>query len=191
MNEKTYPNDTIKTISEFLFLETPVEAVDIALVFGNDTVSTMEDVAKMYNLGLIKEGIILSGHSAGKDKVPECLRFYEKGSELGIPKDFMTIECDSTNTKENLANSLELINKLYPNTSSIMFIAKAFVTRRIEMTARALSYPANIKYVYYPTLDERNISKHIWWNYPEATKRVLEEIKRISDYTLKGDLKLY
>ena len=187
---KKYPNETIQRISEFLFLETPVETVDIALVFGNDTISTMEDVAKMYKLGLIKKGIILSGHSAGKDKIPECIRFYEKGVELGIPKDFMLTECDSTNTKENLENSLEIIQEIFPEVTSIMFVAKAFVTRRIEMTARALNYPKDIKYLYYPTLDERNIGKYIWWQYPNATERVLEEIGRISKYTLKGDLKI-
>lgn len=186
-----YPNDTVKTISEFLFLETQTEAVDLALVFGNDTVETMEEVAKMYKLGLIKKGIILSGHSASKDKTPECIRFYEKGLELGIPKDFMLTECDSTNTKENLEYSLKIIKEVFPEITSIMFVAKAFVTRRIEMSARALNYPETIKYLYYPTLDERKIGKNCWWKYPEATERVLEELARISKYTLKGDLKIY
>jgi hypothetical protein len=50
--------------------------------------------------------------------------------------------------------------------------------------------PNDIEYYFLSTLDERNIAKDGWWKDEIATKRVLEEVGRISQYTLKGDLKL-
>ena len=60
------------------------------------------------------------------------------------------------------------------------------------MTVQAF-YPSNINYVYYPIVDVKgkNIGKDSWWSSEESIKRVLEELRRISEYTLKGDLALF
>lgn len=74
-----------------------------------------------------------------------------------------------------------------------MFVAKAFVTRRIAMTAKNL-YPDFVQTYYLPTVDDTETGKNIrsdnWWINDAAKKRVFKEIKRIAEYTIKGDLKL-
>lgn len=190
-----YPNDTIEAITNFLFLESdPLKPCEIAIVFGNDYVETMLTVKALLDQGLIKDKIVLTGHSANKDKIPEAIRFYEYGVKLGIPENIMLIEPNATNTLENLLFSKQVIEKKYKklkDIESIMFIAKAFVMRRIQMTAYSL-YPENTDYIYCPIVDKagRNIGRDCWWKSEVATKRVLEEIRRIAEYTLKGDLLL-
>ncbi|MCI8626011.1 MAG: YdcF family protein [Lachnospiraceae bacterium] len=190
-----YPNSTIEAISNLLFLETPITPCEIAIVFGNDYVGTMDEVKNLWGKGMIKNKIILSGHSAKKDKKPEAIRFMEYGLQIGLPKERMLLETEATNTLENLLYSRKLIETELGNLSSIksiMFVAKAFVCRRIQMTIQAI-YPSKIDYVYYPVVDVkgRNIGKDCWWETEEAIKRVLEELRRISEYTLKGDLSLF
>ena len=55
------------------------------------------------------------------------------------------------------------------------------------MTAKKF-LPTNIKYYFSPVIDERNIKKENWWKDEVAKTRVLEELRRIGEYTLKGDL---
>lgn len=190
-----YPNSTIEAISNLLFLETPIISCDIAIVFGNDYVETMDEVKNLWERGMIKNKIILSGHSAKKDKKPEAIRFKEYGLQIGLSEESMLLELEATNTLENLLYSREIIEKElcdFSKIKSIMFVAKAFVCRRIQMTVQAF-YPSNINYVYYPIVDVKgkNIGKDSWWSSEESIKRVLEELRRISEYTLKGDLALF
>lgn len=189
-----YPNSTIESISELLFLETKISPSDLAIVLGNDYIKTMEHVHKLYQNHFINK-IIITGHSAQRNKIPEAKRFFDYGLELGIPESSMILEPNATNSLENLKFTKEIIeNSLggFDHIKSILFIAKAFVCRRIEMTARALHYPPNIQYMFYPTVDleGRNIGKYNWWKSETATKRVLEELQRIAVYTLKNDLAL-
>lgn len=190
-----YPNDTIKAISEFLFKETTISTCDLAIVFGNEYVDTMIHVKQLFDEGRIKQAI-LTGGSANNDREPEAIRFYRKGLELGIPPDKMVIESCATNTKENLEYSKRIIvTELggFEKYLSIMFIAKAFVCRRIEMTARALNYPENSNYQYYPIVDHDglNIGKHTWWYTQPAQDRVVSELQRIATYIQKGDLSIF
>jgi len=189
-----YPNNTIKTISEFLFYETEIKSCDIAIVLGNDHIKTMDSVKLLIDKKTIKGKVILTGHSAKKDKEPEAIRFFNYGKEIGVSENTMIIEPNATNSLENLLFSKVIIEEKlggFNETKTIMFVAKAFVTRRIIMTAQSL-YPHNIEYIMFPTVDEegKNIKKDNWWNNESAKKRVLEELKRISEYTLKGDLSL-
>lgn len=71
----------------------------------------------------------------------------------------------------------------------MLLVCKSFHARRVLMTATNF-LPNDIEYYFLSTLDERNIAKDGWWKDEIATKRVLEEVGRISQYTLKGDLKL-
>ncbi len=186
----------IDAITEFLFIpEMLPDKADICIVLGNDYVDTMVDVKSIFDRGICDK-FILTGHSAKMDKEPECDRFFRRGVELGIPQENMFLENMATNSYENLDFSKKIIEEQlggFENNKKILFAAKAFVTRRIEMTAKKL-YPDFVQTYYLPTADDTENGKNIradnWWTNSAAQKRVLEEIKRIAEYTLKGDLKL-
>ena len=189
-----FPNDTIRTITELVFLRTEYFACDIALVTGNDYIKTMDSVKWLYDNHYIRKKIVISGHSAKRDRIPEAIRFFEYGKEIGIPADTMVLETNAQNTYENLLYSKTVIEEKissFSDINSVLFVAKAFVTRRIQMTAQAI-YPPHLAYCYFPIVDKegRNIGCDNWWHSEFATRRVLEEMERIATYTLKGDLSL-
>lgn len=184
----------IESITQLLFIpnNTP-DKVDVCIVLGNDYVDTMKITKLVFDKGICDK-FILTGHSAKMDKEPECDRFFKKGIELGIPSENMFLENRATNSYENLEFSKIIIEEQFGgfnNCRKILFIAKAFVTRRIEMTAKKL-YPNFIQTFYYPTADDTETGKNIradnWWKNETAKKRVLEEVRRVAEYTLKGDL---
>ncbi|MFA6428104.1 MAG: YdcF family protein [Candidatus Buchananbacteria bacterium] len=181
----------IEAITKFIFLESSkIKKVDLIFVFGSSYLTTMDEVKKLYNKKVANK-ILITGHSKGKLKEIEADRFYNKGLELGIVPEVFLLEKEATNTKENIINSRPLIERSigFKNIKKIMFVCKAFHTRRVLMTAKKF-FPSNIKYYFCPVIDERNIKKENWWQNKEAKTRVLEELRRIAEYTLKGDLSL-
>lgn len=186
--------NTIESITNFIFIpETKREDlpnIDAMIVLGNDHVETMADVFEVWKSGKIKK-IILSGHSKNSDKKPEALRFFERGLELGIPREEMILEPNSTNTKENFENVAKIFseNKDFSNLQNAMIVCPNFHARRSLMTAKNF-LPENINYYFLPTIDERNIRPEDWWSSKISTNRILEEIGRISQYSIKGDLSL-
>ena len=97
----------------------------------------------------------------------------------------------ASNTKENILFSMPLIDKEIGlnNIKSILFVCKAFHTRRVLMAAKRF-IPSDIKFYFYPVIDEGNIRKNNWWKNDVAKSRVLDELRRIAEYTIKDDLSL-
>lgn len=182
---------TIDAITQFLFIETPIEPVDMIFVFGNDWIETMDAVKDLYDRGISTQ-ILISGHSANKDRLEsEAQRFMRRGIELGIPDSAFILEHNATNTKENLEFSLPLIEERLgiANISRILFVCKTFHTRRVLMTARNF-LPQQVEYFFLPMIDERNIRRDNWWQDQIARERILAEVRRIGEYALKGDLSI-
>ncbi|MBU2592618.1 MAG: YdcF family protein [Patescibacteria group bacterium] len=181
---------TIQAISDFLFLPANLEKAELIFVFGHSYLSTMDEVKKLYDKKYSNR-ILITGHSKGRLKDIEADRFFKRGGELGIPEKIFLLERKATNTKENILFSKPIIEKEigFKNIKTILFVCKTFHTRRVLMTARKF-FPANIKFCFYPVIDERNIQKNNWWKDDIARNRVLEEIKRIGEYALRGDLSI-
>jgi len=183
---------TIDAITQFLFIETHLERVDLMFVFGSDWLDTMDHVKSLYDQGISRR-ILISGHSASKDRTEsEASRFKRRGLELGIPQEAFLIEERATNTKENLEYSLPLIERSIGigDLSSVLFVCKTFHTRRVLMTARKF-LPDHVRYYFYPVNDERNILRDNWWKDDVAFQRVIAEVRRIAEYTLNGDLSIF
>ncbi len=185
-------NNTIDAITELLFIDSKIKECDLIFVFGNDWIDTMNDVAFLYK-NKISEKILITGHSANTYRnEPESISFYKKGLELNIPKDSFILEQNATNTKENIEFSIPLIEEEigWKNVHKILFVCKTFHTRRVKMTANNF-FPKDIEYLFYPIKGERNITKNTWWIDKTAQARVLAEIKRIAEYSIKGDLSIF
>lgn len=182
---------TIEAITQLLFLEDHLDGADLLFVFGNDWLPTMDVVSSLYSTGRYRK-VLISGHSARKDREKsEASRFMERGLELGMPSDAFLLEHNATNTKENLEFSLPIIEAHLGlnSVSSVVFVCKTFHTRRVLMTARKY-LPAQVKFGFVPMLDERNIGRDNWWNDSVSVERVVAELRRIAEYTLKGDLSI-
>ena len=181
---------TTQAISNFLFLPANPEKSDLIFVFGHSYLPTMDEVKKLYDRGFASR-IMIAGYSKGKMKEREADRFFRRGVELGIPESAFILERESTNTKENIRFSLPILEKSLGlgQIKKILFVCKTFHTRRVFMTARNF-LPKHIKFCFYPVVDDRDIRPDNWWRKPVARQRVLEELKRIGEYSLQGDLSL-
>lgn len=111
----------------------------------------------------------------------------------GLPEKQFILEPESSNAYENFLFSKNKIDELggFDHFQSILCIGQAFLLRRAKMCAARCNYPSK-KMNYYGTVDRggRNIGPDSWWQSEVARTRVLEEIGRISTYTLKGDLSI-
>lgn len=184
--------NTIEAITQFLFIETAPIKADLIFVFGNDWLETMAEVKELYDQG-VAEHILISGHSASKDRAEsEASRFMRKGIDLGIPNNVFLIEEQASNTKENFEFSMPIIESIIgiKNIKSVLFVCKTFHTRRVLMTAKRF-FSHDITFGFYPVNDERNIQKDNWWKNQTSLERVIAEIRRIGEYTLKGDLDIF
>ena len=107
----TKESSTIEAITNFLFLESKTTGkVDLIFVFGSSYLITMDEVKRLYDKK-ISNKILITGHSKGKLKEIEADRFYRRGVELGFPKKIFLLERDATNTKENIINTIPIIEK--------------------------------------------------------------------------------
>lgn len=63
--------------------------------------------------------------------------------------------------------------------------------RRVKMCASACGYPTDL-IDFYGTVDRKGkkIGPDSWWKNETAVRRVLEELKRVAEYSLKGDLSI-
>ena len=186
-------DDTIIKINELLFInkkEDELRKYDLVIVCGNDYLDeTVSSIVLLTQKGIIvpQADVILSGNKRGftKDLVyTEAEELERRLSKFSLPLHYI-LEKDALNIKENLALSLNYID--IHHYQCILIIGKAFVSRRIWMSAKALGYPMEKVDIYgtYTFIREEN-----WFLNEEAEIRILEELKRISDYTLKGDLAL-
>ena len=193
-------SETVRAISQLIFCgeeESTIGYSDLVLVLGNDEIAdTVGELKMLWDKGHFDENtlIVFSGAtgSLNAGKEPEADRMYAEAIRQGFPAKNMLKEATATNTLLNFRNSLPVIEsvKQIGQFESILVVCKGFLTRRAKMCVASCGYPTD-KIHYYGTVDyARNINRETWYLYPESRKRVLEELGRISQYTLKGDLSL-
>ena len=195
-----YPSETIKAITEFLFIGQEKEVLnmsDLVIVLGNDFINgTVAEIFDMYQKGIIVENatIILSGATGllNKGKELECNRLYNCAvNEYKMSPELFIKESKAKNTYQNFEYSKEIIDKVggFENFDSVLCIGKSFLLRRASMYAVKFGYPTN-KMQYYGTVDTegKNIGKNTWWKNDSAITRVMEEIERIGKYYNSGAL---
>lgn len=198
-----YPSETIKAITEFLFIEQSAEELrpsELVLVLGNDFIDgTAKEIHDLYHAGIITSDarIILSGAtgSLNAGKEPECDRLYTSATEKFFMQPGLFIkERRAANAYQNFLYSKQIIMEIggFDSFQHILCVGKAFLLRRASMYAAKLDYPME-KIQYFGTVDSagRNIGKSTWWKSEAAIERVLAEIERIGKYGLKGDLSIF
>ncbi len=187
-------NDTIEKITDFIFIGKDIEELDfynLVIVLGNnfyeETAECLSNLVK-FNKVDNSSTIIISGKKGSLNKDLESTEaeiIYQNFLKynLNIP---CLLECNATNTKENLLFSLKYIKDINIY-RKILLVCKSLLARRAMMCAYNLDYPIE-------KLDivgvERDITKDNWFTDAYSRKRVLAELERISKYTEKGDLKL-
>jgi len=178
---------TIKAITQLVFAEDKIKKVDLIIVPGSSQPLLPQKAADLYLQGFAKK-ILFTGGVNPKTNRAEGDFGREIAVNKGVPKNNTYCENNSINTKENATESLVIIKRLKIKCKTIILVSKPYHARRLLMTFAAV-FPDS-DFIIVPVEDERGINKDNWWDEKERVKKVMEEIGKISQYYLKGDLSL-
>lgn len=178
-------NDTIKTISNFIFVQDPLVKADLIIVPGSSHKQLPLKAVQLFKKGFAKNILFLGGINEKLNKNES-----EWGSEIArdknVPEKNIYIETRSTNTKENAQESLKLIKDKNLPHKKVILVSKPYHARRLKMTFQKLFTNSELRVI--PVTDDRKIEKNNWWKDNMKSQKVMEELGKISEYYLKGDL---
>lgn len=183
-----HSHDTRQAITRFLFIRDAPAPVDLAIVLGSPTVSSLTPAIDLYLAGMVPR-ILISGHGPTPGGMPEWALYRDHALAAGVAPDDLLIEPDATNTRENLLLSADVVDRRigWPRVGSVALCAKAFHMRRVYMTARKI-FPEHVRLLLLPGDGTGDLRADDWWTTPRGRNRVLEEIGRIATYSLKNHL---
>lgn len=180
--------DSRVAISQFLFVNDPPEAVDLAFVFCSPTVSSLAPALSLYQSGLTSR-ILISGAGITTGQLLEWRLYRKQALEAGISETALLLETKARNTSENASFGAALIEAElgWETVQTMAVCAKPFHMRRALMTLRK-HCPEHVRLIAQPPDDVRDLSAETWWQTEWGRRRILAELGKISQYGLEGDL---
>jgi hypothetical protein len=172
-----------KLINKVIFegLDDDGQIGDFILVFGSITAPVVR-VPKAVDLYRANRAtkIIMSG---GTSTIPEALIMRDTAVRNGVKESDILVEGKSTNTKENIIYSREIIDELYglKNIRRILLVTNYFHLRRCYLSMKTFM-PDWIEYSLCGVLDT-NTRPDNWWTNEKGQIRVRNEIGRLIKYT--------
>lgn len=132
-------NSEAKLLWEYHHLNNNLSKKDCIMAFGSHDTLVAERAADLYNQGFAQFVIFTGG--LGKItkniwKQSEAEKFSEIAISLGVPRDKIFIETESTNTGENIDFTKKLIEKEKLTFSDYIVVDKPFKERRIFATLK-------------------------------------------------------
>ena len=185
--------EEIKHITQTVFVASKCQPVDLLFIFGTSSIDSeiLESVARACQRGRFPK-VLVTGLSGR--------RYYETGQPLasimrdelitrGVPSDIILVQDRSTNTLEDVAFSLDVLEEhdIFPN--SIAFLCKAHHSGRCLRTLRKF-FPSQtlLPITYVAEYDGIRVSRENWYHYQVSRGRVYGEYLRIIKYTKRGDI---
>jgi uncharacterized SAM-binding protein YcdF (DUF218 family) len=180
--------NTREAITQLIFISEAPRHVDVAMVLGCLSLTSMNPAIELYHGGLAKN-IIISGKGSGTRTEPEWRAFQQYGVEHGIPLHAMIVETEARNTRENFINSEALLSQEigWSNIATMAIITHPIHARRARMTA-CRYFPSHVTLIMICPTDERAIKADTWWRTRFGQRMVLEELRRIGEYGARGQL---
>lgn len=182
------PLETRSAITTFLFLADEPGPVDFSFVLGSPTLSSMEPAIDLYRKGYTRK-IVISGMGPAPSELTEADTYKAYAIEQGIPAADLLTETKATNTRENFAFTLPIVERHFgwDNVRSVAISGKPFHMRRALMTARA-HWPQHLKFRMLPSNHPDDPPAETWWQTGSGRTFVLAELRAIGTYALAGDI---
>ena len=177
----------IKAITDFIFISDKLSKSDVIVVPGTFRADIIKKALDIYKKGF-SPYIITTGGVENEEGLIESKFQKQYLIDNGVPADVVFNETKSTNTKENAIYAKEELDKKGIKYDKIILVSKTYHARRLLMTFLPSFPMSDIKIV--PVIDDRNITKDNWYKEREKIDKVMEEIEKIGEYFLKGDLSL-
>lgn len=180
-------------ISRFLFVSDEPQAVDICVVLGAPSFTNVDPAISLFHAGFVKT-LLITGYGPAVSKgaeghVPEYEGLMQRALDAGIPRECILLEKAATNTLENFQNASDLIEAefTWDRIGAVAIAGKPLHMRRALMTARK-HWPEHIRLVMLPSTSETDLQRTTWFRSEPGRKRVLNELRSVAEYALKGDL---
>ena len=125
----------LQVIWDYLCLHQPPQKADVIVGFGNFNTDIAARAAQLYLQGYAPKILFTGGlgrNTEGLLPEPEAVRFARVAMECGVPEEDILLEDKSTNTKENIDFTRELLEKNGIPHSHILGVHQPFMERRIK-----------------------------------------------------------
>ncbi|MGB9706656.1 MAG: YdcF family protein [Microgenomates group bacterium] len=179
--------NTVKAITKFIFVEDKPQKADLIIVPGSSHPQLPQKAVSLYKEGFAPK-ILFTGGFNSKIRENECNFGKKIALKRGVPGKDIFCEKKSSNTKENALEAAKIVEKHKLPSRKIILISKPYHARRLKMTF-AKFFPRS-KLLIIPVKDKRKITSKNWWKSKEKIAKVMEEVQKIGEYYLKGDLSL-
>lgn len=169
-------------ISDFIFMEDPLEKASVILIPGGSHIQLVEKAADLYKLGYAPY-ILPSGSSNEKLKehASEYDFIYNELVKRGVNPSAILKEDKAKHTFENASFSYQVLKNHGISTNKVILVCKSFHARRAYMSYK-VSFPSNCQIIVAPVIDNKNIRKDNWFLEADKIKRVMSEVKKIAVY---------
>lgn len=156
-----------------------------ALLFGSRHAQPplVARTALLYRMGYFETLIISGGRTQGS-RISEAEELAHLLVEVGLDRRAIVLEMVSSNTKENIQFSRELMRGA--GIDRLLLIGKIYAKRRYVMTLRC-HWP-EIAEVACTAVNYFGVSRASWWTHSELRGRILSERRKIEAYLGRADL---
>lgn len=175
-------------IAHYLDMRTALpQHTDLVFVFGTRHPEPAYVAADLITRNTARF-IVLTGGENRRNGVREAAAHLEIILDLGVPRESIIVESESTNTLENVGFALPKIARRVPveHVASVVVVTKWYHCRRAIMTLKR-HLPAGVRY-FAATYELEGISRLRWWQNEAGVRRVLKEMDCIPTYLEVGDI---
>ncbi len=179
-----------KIIWDYHHVNHKLKKADCIFVLGSHDIRVAEYATKLFFEGYAPI-VIFSGGVAHHDdllrtgwKKSEAETFAERAIQLGIPKNKIIIENESTNTSENIKFTEKILNEKRLNFNSFLVVQKPYMERRTYATIK-LYWPNKTIIVTSPQIDFDNYC-NAKITQDDVINLMVGDLQRIKLYPSKG-----
>jgi uncharacterized SAM-binding protein YcdF (DUF218 family) len=174
--------DDLLSISNYVMPILPLRPAKLGFLFGtrHGVEEFCRETHALWQRGMFERLLVSGGATAGQEK-PEALVIGERLVELGFPASHLILECEATNTGENVilgrrkvAETIDLAQ-----VDSVLVIGKVCALRRYLMTL-ARHWPGIA--VSACAVNYFGLPAERWHEHAEFRARVLAEFHKIPRY---------
>lgn len=179
-----------KIIWDYMLMHHELKPADAVFALGSYTTSVAKRAAELYLVGYGKY-LIFSGNSGvahGHNKYfskPEAEVFADVALEMGVPKEKIIIENQSTNTEDNITFVRTLLQQKNISVESLILVQKPYMERRTYATFKNfwpdMEFQVTSPQVTYEEYKEDRAKYGI-----DFLSTMVGDLQRIKEYPAKG-----
>lgn len=183
-------DESAKIIWDYMLMHHELKPADAILALGSYTTTVAKRAAELYLAGYGKY-LVLSGNSGvahGHNQYfskPEAEVFADVALEMGVPKEKIIIENQSTNTEDNITFVRTLLQQKNISVESLILVQKPYMERRTYATFKnfwpSMEFQVTSPQVTYEEYKEDRAKDGI-----DFLSAMVGDLQRIKEYPARG-----